>query len=153
MKMYEQFLLEFFSIIENPELKNRRLKQKFVWLYHSILEKNTNNIKLKGLSPEYHGSTHGAPVEHPSGKNTLSYSSSKAYSTIWGSATEQTTLIVKVPTDELFFAQRSKMAGRFIDEYLSPKKIFPKDIVFSDSPLFKQIEDTNSYLDSSYKVW
>jgi len=52
------------------------------------------------------GSTYYAPIEHPSGKGALSYSSSKSYSKVWGDWLWRgsVTLLVKVPTRDLFFA-------------------------------------------------
>lgn len=148
------YLVEgFFSSESDPEkelLQKERETKPFVWLYHTSPEKNVDNIKRVGLSPSYMGGTHYAPIEHPSGKKALSYSSSKAYSMVWGGWGKNVTLLVKVPTKDLFFAIRDKRRGW--DEYQSIDRILPKNIVFPDNKKYGDIERGFSYLDSSEKI-
>jgi len=141
----------FSSDAEKPEIKQIRETKKYIWLYHSSPPKNYKDIKENGLDPNHQGETHGSPMEHPSGKKALSYSSSKIYSMFWsGSLNDSEPLLVKVPTDELFFGTR--VAKKDWDEYQSPKIIRAKDVVFPDSLRYKKIESESSYLNITAKL-
>jgi len=67
-----------------------------------------------------------------------------------GSLNNTKPLLVKVPTDELFFGTR--VTKKDWDEYQSPKIIPAKDVVFPDNLKYKKIENKNSYLNSSTKL-
>jgi hypothetical protein len=133
------------SLPENLIAKRFREKQNKMWLYHTIPKKMITSVKTKGLDLKYHGTSHGSPIEHPSGKPALSYSTNKSYSAIWGD--KDYILLVHVPTKDLFFAIRKKWMGTFLDEYQDINNIKPKDIIFPGDSRYEKIENITPYLE------
>lgn len=133
---------------ENPIVKKIRTTKSFIWLYHGTPFKNINNIKKNGIDPKYSGTTMGAPKEHPSGKNAISYTTCKMYALSYtGIIKPGAVLLVKVPTKTLFFGIRKKwMRKLYLDEYQSIDKIKPWDVLFPGTLEYKKIEKESQYL-------
>jgi hypothetical protein len=132
------------NLPEEPITKRFREKSKRMWLYHTIPKNKIQSVKSRGLHLDFHGLSHGSPIEHPSGKPALSYSTNKSYSAVWGD--KNNVLLVSVPTKDLFFAIRKKWMGVFLDEYQDINNIKPKDILFPDNEKYKKIEKMIPYL-------
>lgn len=151
MKILGTYLTFLNESSEKESILRIRKNEKAVWLYHTTEKKYVDNIKKNGLDPNFMGQEHAAYSQHPTGKPTLSYSSYKAYSKMYGGIT----LLVLVPTDNLFFAIHSKpkwYSRHGADEYLSTKIIEPKNIIFPNDKRYDEIEKENSYLDTSLKL-
>jgi hypothetical protein len=131
---------------EDPIVKRFRKTKSKMWLYHSVPKKTIDNVKQKGLDLKYHGTTHGSPVEHPSGKPAFSYSTNKSYAAVWGD--KDSVLLVNVPTKDLFFGIRTTMFGwkEDIDEYQDINNIKPQDIIFPGDSKYIKIEKIIPYL-------
>jgi hypothetical protein len=148
---YLIYLQEFFwqsSVSENPDALTFRKRNNFLWLYHGTMIKYKDSIIKHGLDPAFMGTSRGAPVEHPTGKNALSYSTNKSYAgTYTGVFGDRNfVLLCKVPNKDLFFGIRSKWGDSYLDEYQSIYIIKPKDILFPENNKYKEIENKMKYL-------
>jgi len=133
---------------EDSRVKRIRETKKYIWLYHGTSRKAFEFIRRNGIDPAYIGSGVGAPKEHPTGKDAISYTTNKHYASAYtgGIFKPGPVLLVKVPTKDLFFGIRDRWSFGYLDEYQSPYKIPIKDIVSPEMDLYKKLEKDLDYL-------
>jgi hypothetical protein len=152
MNVVENYLvyLQEAKAQEKAAAKLYREGNKYMWLYHAIPGDVEESVRRQGLNLKYHGTSHGAPIEHPSGKPSFSYSTNKSYAAIWGAnkfRSKSIVLLARVPTKNLWFAIAVKWLGGIADEYQSPDNIPPRDILFPNNPQYSEVSQRMRYLE------